>query len=158
MDCSGLVRKPMAPELSARWRESSVDTTQIGMCRVARSPLSRSRMRQPSMSGRKMSSVITEGWYSRVIASAAAPCTARRVVALRQVQREGAAFRRCADEAYLAAQQARQLAADGQAQARAAVLARRRSVGLLEGFEDDLLLVGRDADASVRHREGQHLA
>ncbi len=55
-----------------------MDTTQIGMCRVARSPLRCSRMRQPSMSGRKMSSVITEGWYSRVIASAAAPVVLTR--------------------------------------------------------------------------------
>ena len=37
---------------------------------------SRSRMRQPSMSGRKMSSVITDGWNSRVSASAPAPLVA----------------------------------------------------------------------------------
>ena len=31
-----------------------------------------------------------------------------------------------------------------------------RAVGLLERLEDDLLLVGRDADAGVAHREGDH--
>ena len=197
------------------------------MWRVARSVFSRSRMRQPSMSGRKMSSVIADGWYSRVIASAPAPVrltrplkplrarrveqhlgeaevvlddqqhpvagldrrrgrrrprwrtsrrrraaaagverrrrhrrmpaqrrrgvagaaaalgaqrprslagalravarAARRVVALRQVQREGAALARRADQPDLAAEQARQLAADRQAQAGAAVLARGAS-------------------------------
>src|SRR6185369_5130165 len=89
---------------------------------------------------------------------AAAVRAAARAVALRQVQREGRALRRRADKADLTAEQTRELAADGQAQASAAVLARGRSVGLLEGLEDDLLLVARDADAGVRHREGQHLA
>ena len=40
---------------------SSVEITQTGMWRVARSFLSRSSTRQPSMSGRKMSSVIAVG-------------------------------------------------------------------------------------------------
>ena len=31
-----------------------------------------------------------------------------------------------------------------------------RAVGLLERLEDDLLLVRRDADAGVGHREGDH--
>ncbi len=60
-ELTGLAMKPMAPELSARSRESSVDTTQTGMCRVERSAFSRSRIRQPCMSGRKMSSEMTEG-------------------------------------------------------------------------------------------------
>ena len=42
----------------------------------------------------------------------------------------------------LAAEQPRQLAADRQAEAGAAVLAAGRAVGLLERLEDDLLLVG----------------
>ena len=50
-------------------------------------------------------------------------------------------------------QQARQLAADRQAQAGAAVLAAGAAVGLLERLEDDLLLVRRDADAGVGNRE-----
>jgi len=42
------------------------------------------------------------------------------------------------------------LAADGQAQAGAAVLAAGAAVRLLERLEDDLLLVRRDADAGCR--------
>ena len=66
LEATGLAMKPIAPELSARSRESSVETTHTGMCRVERSAFSRSRMRQPCMSGRKMSSVITEGWNSLI--------------------------------------------------------------------------------------------
>ena len=91
-------------------------------------------------------------------AEALLPGVAGRVVALRQVQREGAAGAGPAHEPDLAAEQSRQLAADGEAEAGAAVLARGRAVGLLEGLEDDLLLDGRDADAGVRDREGNHLA
>ena len=58
-----------------------------------------------------------------------------------------------AREADLAAQQRRQLAADRQAEAGAAVLAAGARVGLLERLEDQLLLLGRDADAGVRDRE-----
>ena len=54
----------------------------------------------------------------------------------------------------LAAEQAGQLAADGEAEAGAAVLAAGAGVGLLERLEDDALLLGRDADAGVRHLEG----
>ena len=53
----------------------------------------------------------------------------------------------------LSAQQVRQLAADGQPQARAAVLARRAGVGLLERLEDDPLLLRGDADAGVGNGE-----
>ena len=60
-EATGFVMKPIAPALSARSRESSVDTTQIGMWRVDKSAFSRSRMRQPGMSGRKMSSEIKDG-------------------------------------------------------------------------------------------------
>ena len=38
----------------------------------------------------------------------------------------------------------------------AAEPARRRTVGLAEGFEDRVLMLERDADASVGHRELQH--
>src|SRR5215217_6002995 len=58
----------------------------------------------------------------------------------------------------LAAEQTRDLAADRQAQARTAVLAAGGAVGLLEGLEDDPLLVLGDADAAVLDLEGQHLA
>ena len=53
------------------------------------------------------------------------------------------------------AHQGHQPGGDGQAQAGAAVLPRGRGVRLLEGLEDPLLLVGRDADAGVAHREAQ---
>ena len=49
----------------------------------------------------------------------------------------------------LAAEQLGNFAADRQAEAGAAVLAAGRAVGLLERFEDDLVLVRRDADAGV---------
>ena len=57
----------------------------------------------------------------------------------------------------LAAEQARQLAADGEAEAGAAILAAGAAVGLLERLEHDLLLVGRDADAGVADLEGDRL-
>src|SRR6185503_20542147 len=78
---------------------------------------------------------------------------AGRAVIERQVEREGAALPRRARDADLAAEQAGELAADRQAEPRAAVLAAGRAVGLLEGFENEPLLVGRDADAGVHHRE-----
>ena len=58
------------------------------------------------------------------------------------------------DEPDLAAEQRRQLAADRQAEAGAAVLAARAGVGLLERLEDQLLLLRRDADAGVADGDG----
>src|SRR3954451_2989843 len=52
-----------------------------------------------------------------------------------------------------AAEQVRQLAADGQAQPRAAVFAAGAGVSLLERLEDDLLLLERNADAAIGHLE-----
>ena len=79
---------------------------------------------------------------------------ARRAgVGERQVQRERAALARLAAEADLAAEQGRELAADREAEAGAAVLAARAGVGLLERLEDQLLLLGRDADAGVGDHE-----
>ena len=80
----------------------------------------------------------------------------RRLIAKRQVEREGAALPRRAVHADLAAQEPRQLAADREPEAGAAVLAAGGAVGLLEGLEDQALLVGRDADAGVDHRERDH--
>ena len=57
-------------------------------------------------------------------------------------------------EADLAAEQVRELAADREAEAGAAVLAAGAGVGLLERLEDELLLLGRDADAGVGDHEG----
>ena len=73
----------------------------------------------------------------------------------REVRREGegAAPARLALHVDRAAHQGHQAGGDGQAQASAAVLARGRGVLLLESPEDRLLLVLRDADAGVTHRE-----
>ena len=71
----------------------------------------------------------------------------------RQVERERAAPARRAAQLDLAAEQVGKLAADRQAEAGAAVLAAGAGIGLLEGLEDDLLLLGRDADAGVRDLE-----
>ena len=57
----------------------------------------------------------------------------------------------------LAAEQARDLAADRQPEARAAVAAARRAVGLLEGLEDQPQLVLGDADAGVGDGEGDRV-
>src|SRR6185503_7242177 len=46
------------------------------------------------------------------------------------------------------------LAADGKPEARSAIFAARGAIGLLEGFEDNALLVGLDADSGIRDREG----
>ena len=201
-----------------------------GMCRVAGSCLSRSSTVQPCMSGRKRSSVIASGWYSRASASASAPrvatsplkpaararssrmrakcgssstisstrspgLDARRgrrgarrsgswpriartpagerrrapaaasapgavagtAVAQRQVQRERAAL---PGGAAAAGSRRRAGAAISRLIERprpgAAVLAAGAAVGLLEGLEDDLLLVRRDADAGVGDRERDH--
>ncbi len=78
-------------------------------------------------------------------------------VAQRQVERERAALAVDAGEADFAAQEHGQLAADGQAEAGAAVLARGAGVGLLEGLEDEPLLLRRDADAGVLDGEGDDL-
>src|SRR6185437_6041186 len=67
----------------------------------------------------------------------------------RQVQREGAAAAVDTAQANLTAEQMGELAADGESQPRAAVFSRRASIGLLEGLEDDLLLLRRDADTGV---------
>ena len=55
-----------------------------------------------------------------------------------------------------AAEQAGELAADGETEAGTAVLAAGRGIGLLEGLEDDLLLLQRNADAGVGHFERHH--
>ena len=75
----------------------------------------------------------------------------------RQVQRERAALPRLALDADLAAEEARELAADRQAEPCSAVATRGGAVGLLEGLEDELLLVLRDAEAGVLDRECDHV-
>ena len=72
-----------------------------------------------------------------------------RPIRQRQIQREAAALPGLAGKANLAAQQVGELAADGQPEPGAAELPAGGHVGLLEGLEDDRLLVGGDADARV---------
>ena len=60
----------------------------------------------------------------------------------------------CALELNLAAKQAGELTADGEAEAGATVFAAGAGIGLLEGLEDDLLLLLRDADSGVGDFEG----
>ena len=73
-----------------------------------------------------------------------------------QEERERAPAARRALHADLAAEQARDLAADRQSEPGAAELAARRPVGLLERLEDELLLVLRDPDPGVAHGERDH--
>ena len=68
-------------------------------------------------------------------------CVRARSTLNGQVQRERAALARRALEADLAAEQARELAADREAETGAAVLAAGAAVGLLERLEDELLLL-----------------
>ena len=75
----------------------------------------------------------------------------------RQIQGERAALPVDAGQPDFAAQQHGQFAADRQAQAGAAVFARRAGVGLLECLEDEPLLLRRDADAGVLDRKGDDL-
>src|SRR5262249_35023132 len=81
----------------------------------------------------------------------------RRLVNAGYEEREDAALARRADDANFAAQQPRDLAADREAEPRAAEFAAGRPVGLLEGLEDDPLLFGRNADAGVAHPKGDNL-
>ena len=72
----------------------------------------------------------------------------------RQIQGEGAALPGRADQFDFAAEQRRKFAADGQAQAGAAVFAAGAGVGLLKRLENEFLLFRRDSDAGVGHRNG----
>ena len=76
-----------------------------------------------------------------------------RRVGQRQIQCERAAIADHTLEPDLSAQQRRDLAADVETEAGSAVLARDRSVCLLERFEYDLVLVGGNADSRIHDRE-----
>src|SRR5690606_23749069 len=69
----------------------------------------------------------------------------------------GAAAPRPARDGQLAAEQPGDLAADGEAEAGAAIFAAGGAVGLLERLEDDALLVLGNAYAGILDDEGQHL-
>ncbi len=79
-------------------------------------------------------------------------------VNLRQREREDTALAYPALHLNIAPQQMRQVARDRQAQPGAAVLAMGAAIGLAEGFEDELMLVGPDADAGIAHGEGDAAA
>ena len=84
------------------------------------------------------------------------PVIGRAQVGKRQIQGEGAAAAGDAAQADLPAQQVRQLAADGQSETRAAVLAGGARIGLLESLEYDPLLLRGYADAGITDRELDH--
>src|SRR6185436_17503625 len=77
----------------------------------------------------------------------------RACVTNRQVQRERAAHTRGAAQLDLTTKQTCQLSTDRQSQTRAAVLAARARVGLLERLEHDALLLRRNADAGIGYLE-----
>src|SRR6266404_3862975 len=66
---------------------------------------------------------------------------------------EVGAFARIAFDPDLASHQLGQPLAYRQTQSGAAVMTRRRGIHLLEGFEQPVLSVNRDANAGVAHRE-----
>src|ERR1700719_3872636 len=78
-----------------------------------------------------------------------------RLLAKARREGEGAAPAGRAVHGDSSTHQGDQPGSDGQSQAGAAVLARGRGVLLLEGPENSLLLLGRDADAGVAHGEAE---
>src|SRR2546423_14849728 len=74
-------------------------------------------------------------------------------VTQRNEQRERAALAWGADDLDLAAEEARDFPADRKSEPSATVFTIRRAIGLLERFEDQLLLVLRNADTRVLHLE-----
>ncbi|MNC87700.1 hypothetical protein D3C83_34480 [compost metagenome] len=68
-----------------------------------------------------------------------------------EIQRKGAAFTGNAAYADFAPEEPRQFATDGEPEPGAPILAAGCSVSLLERFENDPLLVGRDPDPGVGH-------
>src|SRR5258706_4190038 len=68
---------------------------------------------------------------------------------LGKIQREDASFSNGTGQPDFATEQSRDFAADRQPQARAAIISAGAAIGLLEGLEDDLLFLGRDANAGV---------
>ena len=75
---------------------------------------------------------------------------------MREIERERASLAGRARETDLAPEEPGDLAADRETEPGPSVLAARRAVRLLEGFEDDLLLLSWDTDARVGDRERDH--
>src|SRR5205814_6464262 len=80
----------------------------------------------------------------------------RTHVTIREIDGERRPPSRFALHVDLATEEARDLAADGEAEASPAILAAGGPVRLLERFEDDLLLVLGNADPGIAHGEGDH--
>src|SRR5690606_964872 len=74
-----------------------------------------------------------------------------------KIEGKGRALIRDALHPQFAAERSRDLAADREPEPGAAIFSARGAIGLLEGLEDDPLLVLGDADAAVPHRKGDHL-
>ena len=102
-----------------------------------------------------LSSTISTGRSCSRTGGRVATAPGMRLAAEPRREGEGAAPARLALHRDRPAHQGHQPRGDRQAQAGAAVLARGRPVLLLEGAEDLLLLVARDADAGVAHGEQQ---
>ena len=102
------------------------------------------------------STTSTRSPVSRSAAPSAAADGGRLPSGQRQLEPEGAAARRLAVQADLAAHHLHQLPADGQTQPGAAVPPGGRGVGLGEGLEQPVLVGLGDADAGVGDLEAQH--
>src|SRR5687767_3362320 len=80
----------------------------------------------------------------------------RGKIVFRQIECKATALINVADKPDLSAQQCRELSADGQPKTGAAIAAAGSSIGLVEGLENDSLLVGRDADTRVTDLKRDH--
>src|SRR3569833_2943224 len=109
-----------------------------------------SRIESPGSSSRRSSGI------GSTMRSGGRQGERRAGILQRQIEGERAADAGRGAQLDFAAEQAREFAADGEAETGAAVFAAGGGVGLLERLEDDLLLLGRDADAAVRHLEGDY--
>src|SRR5438270_11300824 len=78
-------------------------------------------------------------------------------MSLGQKQSEGAALADGAGQTDFAAKETGDFTADRQAKTGPAVFAAGAAIGLMEGLEDDLLLIRRNADAGIRYGEGDHV-
>src|SRR2546422_3823675 len=81
----------------------------------------------------------------------------RRGVAKRQIEREDATLPPHASELDLTAEQQCQFATDRETKAGAAIFSRCSGVGLLEGLENQLLLLRRNAGAGILDGESDHV-
>ena len=156
--------KPCSRAISSRIRAKSASSSTI---RTTRSPrlIVRGRRRPRRCSERasaSRSTVAVPRGRSSAVGGATAACAAVDSATRRRVEHRCCRRRRagrksvnvlpapaCSSTRISPPSSARDLAADREAETRAAVLAARRAVGLLERLEDQLQLVLRDADAGV---------